>query len=39
MVELVSDASKGDTGSEDQFHLEKLNGEIVEKKFRLTKVC
>lgn len=38
-VELVSDASKGDTGSEDQFQLEKLSKDIVERKLKLTKVC
>jgi hypothetical protein len=38
-VELVSDASKGDTGSEDQFQQEKLSEDIVERKFKLTKVC
>ncbi|CAB4018698.1 partial [Paramuricea clavata] len=36
-VELVSDASKGDTGSEDQFQQEKLSEDIVERKFKLTK--
>ncbi|XP_028408092.1 receptor-type tyrosine-protein phosphatase S-like [Dendronephthya gigantea] len=36
-VELVSDASKGDTGSEDQFQQEKLSKDIVERKFKITK--
>ena len=38
-VEVVSDVSKGDTGSEDQFQQEKLTGDIVERKLKLTKVC
>lgn len=37
-VELVSDASKGDTGSEDQFQQEKLSSDIIERKLKLTKV-
>ena len=37
-VELVSDASRSDTASEDQFQQDRQSDDLVERKLKLTKV-